>query len=178
MSFASDSSFHLSSRTTILLLNFFFFPPNERLIQKDHGNYGEVWYIQSHLASLYFCLCSPTQRITCRKRRWTSLYVSSRATVVEKHEFWIGCISDVKYEIKMSRDHVLTVMSSNYSLYSIPNLKFVFFFFWFYLVYPRCPNSEASSTIFVLNSYNSFLFLFLNSIITKEDGNLDSRCLY
>ena len=39
------------------------------------------------------------------------LYVSSRATVVEKHEFWIGCISDVRYEINMSRDHVLTVMN-------------------------------------------------------------------
>ena len=158
MSFASDSSFHLSSRIPFYYL--IFSPLNERLIQKHHGNYGEVWHIQSHLASLYFCLCSPTQRITCQKRRWTSLYVSSRATVVEKHEFWIGCISDVKYEIKMSRDHVLTVMSSNNSLYSIPNLKFVFFFFWFYLVYPRCPISEASSTIFVLNSYYSF-FIFI-----------------
>ena len=45
------------------------------------------------------------------KRRCTSLYVSSRATVVEKHEFWIGCISDVRYEINMSPDHVLTVMN-------------------------------------------------------------------
>ena len=147
MTFPSDSSFHLSRKTTILLLFFFFFPSNERLIQKnDHGNYGEVWHIQSHLVSLYFCLCSPTQRSTC-KRRWTSLYVLSRATAVEKHEFWIGCISDVRYEINMSRDYVLTVMNEfwllNNTLYCIPNL---FFFFLFYLVNGDIFSLKKSST--------------------------------
>ena len=63
-------------------------------------------------ASLYFCLCSlvPLGE-SLAKRRWTSLYVSSRATVIEKREFWIGCISDVRYEINMSRDHVMTIMN-------------------------------------------------------------------
>ena len=63
-------------------------------------------------ASLYFCLCSlvPLGE-SLAKRRWTSLYVSNRATVIEKREFWIGCISDFRYEINISRDHVMTIMN-------------------------------------------------------------------
>ena len=119
------------------------------------------------MASLYFCLCSPTQRITCKKRRWTSLYVSSRATVLEKHEFWIGCISDVKYEIKMSRDHVLTVMSSNNSLYSIPNLKFVFLLFLFFVLLSVPKVSKLRSQFYhictkLLLLFFIFIFKFHN----------------